>query len=82
MRLDAARSGELLAVLRATTMALPEFTTKYASLWRSYARTRDSMETMNSGIILSSRRSRLLRRRPLIALVCRAMLICLMCWRN
>ena len=47
MRLDAARSGELLAVLRATTMALPEFTTKYASLWRNYARTRDSMETMN-----------------------------------
>ena len=51
MRLDAARSGELLAVLRATTMALPEFTAKYASLWRSYARTRDSMETMNIGII-------------------------------
>ena len=82
MRLDAARSGELLAVLRATTMALPEFTTKHASLWRSYARTRDSMETMNSGIILSSRRSRLLRRRPLIAFLRRAMLICLRCWRN
>ena len=82
MRLEAAKSGELLAALRANTMVLPEFTTKHASLWRNYASARDSMETMNRRHHLSSRRSRLLRRRPLIASVRRAMLNCLRCWRN
>ena len=47
MRLDAARSGDPLDALQATTMALREFTTKYVSLWRNYASALGSMETLS-----------------------------------